>query len=99
VCDSIHAGVYELTHAPTGAALALYDGGERGMRKAIELMRTVPETFAAGAAWGLAGVRTIETFADAQRVQQLVIAARGHVLRMKLAAGTKRPPRNRRRKR
>lgn len=99
VCDSVHAGVYELTHAPTGASLAAYSGGERGMRKAIDLMRSLPETFGASAAWGRAGISTIGTFPNAAEIERLVHAARGDVLRQKLAAGAARPRRNRRRKR
>jgi hypothetical protein len=57
---------YVVTHAPSGALTAWFDGGERGMRKALSFMRALPECVGEGIAWGGVGI-TAGVYAEMQR--------------------------------
>ncbi len=72
-------GVYAIVHAPTGASIAAYPGHERGMRRAIDLVRLLPETFGAAAPWGEKGMIALNKSPDMATLERIVKRARGHL--------------------
>lgn len=76
--------VFQVVHAPTGATIAAYADGERGMRRAIELMRELPADFAPTVGWGLDGIAQVARAVGARDVGLAVQRRDGHVLVGKL---------------
>ncbi len=81
-------GVFEVIHQPSGGSCAAFPGGERGMRRAIDLMRQLPETFGEGAPWGSRSVEVLNKSGDMKVIEKIIRRARGHVWLLRWFEGT-----------
>lgn len=56
-------GWFAVTHEPSGARVAAFQGGEPAMRKALGFMRALPDNLGASMGWGGVGVSAADYLA------------------------------------